>query len=320
MKLLPVTGKFNNLLPSTENGFFPIRTVAEATGVNPITLRAWERRYNLITPQRTPKGHRLYTQKDIDRIHQVTALLNKGISISQVKPLLDRTATPAIEFEDSSSSQVWERYLEIMLAAIAAFDEHRLDNAYNDALSLYPIDIISTRLITPILEKLGENWDSNAAGIAEEHFFSVYLRNKLGARIQHMSQRANGPSLLLACLPDEQHDAGLLLFALAALNYGYRTIILGANLPLTQIPPVLAKRSCDAIVLSGFSAATDKLAESELRTLVRNTSIPVFIGGTFNHDHQTVIKSTGAIYAGKDIHAGLEKIAEVLTNSHPLQQ
>src|SRR5690606_41319884 len=68
----------------------PIRDVARLTGVNPVTLRAWERRYGLIQPQRTPKGHRLYTREDIERVEQVLQWLNRGVPVSQVRELLDR--------------------------------------------------------------------------------------------------------------------------------------------------------------------------------------------------------------------------------------
>lgn len=68
---------------------FPIRTVSTLTGVNPVTLRAWERRYGIVQPQRTPKGHRLYSAEDVERIHRVLGLLERGISIGQVRQLLE---------------------------------------------------------------------------------------------------------------------------------------------------------------------------------------------------------------------------------------
>lgn len=77
-----------------QNALFPIREVARMTGVNPITIRAWERRYNLVEPIRTESGHRLYTQEDIDRLNQVTELTQQGIPVSQVKPLLKAPSEP----------------------------------------------------------------------------------------------------------------------------------------------------------------------------------------------------------------------------------
>ncbi|HWS03208.1 MAG TPA: MerR family transcriptional regulator, partial [Gammaproteobacteria bacterium] len=73
-------------------GRFPIRTVANLTGVNPVTLRAWERRYQLLRPERTAKGHRLYSQQDVERIRKVLDLLDRGIAISQVTGLLEESA------------------------------------------------------------------------------------------------------------------------------------------------------------------------------------------------------------------------------------
>ena len=137
----------------------PIRTVANLTGVNPVTLRAWERRYNLVTPQRTPKGHRLYTEEDVELIRQVLDLLDQGIAISQVKPLLERATDADKAASLASTGDVWKNYQQKMLHAVEIFDEHALDSSYNDALSLYPVDVVNQRLIFPLLRLLGERWD-----------------------------------------------------------------------------------------------------------------------------------------------------------------
>ncbi len=295
-----------------ESGLFPIRTVSAVTGVNPITLRAWERRYQLIIPKRTPKGHRLYTKEDIERINRITALLNQGMAISQVKPLLNQVQTPHAGSTGQITEDVWSRYKDMMLDAIDNFDENRLDNIYNDALSLYPVDIISSRLITPLLQILGKHWKESESGIAQEHFFSVYLRNKLGSRIQHLNLHTTGPMLLIACLPGEQHETGILLFSLAALNHGYRTLILGSNLPLEQIPAVLEKRPCDAIILSGFSRPGKSLFSEMLPRLVSSVDIPVFVGGALASRYHEDIQSGGAISTGDDIQSGLEIISKTL--------
>ena len=74
---------------TTASGLYPIRTVAEITGINPVTLRAWERRYGLIKPQRTPKGHRLYSREHIAQLKRILELVDQGISIGQVKQILE---------------------------------------------------------------------------------------------------------------------------------------------------------------------------------------------------------------------------------------
>jgi DNA-binding transcriptional MerR regulator len=290
----------------------PIRTVADLTGINPVTLRAWERRYNLITPQRTPKGHRLYTQEDVELIRHVLDLLDQGISISQVKPLLEQTSgmekVPAV----ADTGEVWREYQQKMLQAVEKFDEHSLDTIYNDALSLYPVDVVIQRLISPLLRKFGERWKERDAGIAEEHFFTVYLRNKLGTRIHHMNQRSSGPLLLIACLPGEFHEIGLLLFALATVNFGYRVLVLGSNTPLEQLPMVMRQRACAGIVLSGSSRPSRGVLESDLAALVENSPVPVFVGGRTAARHQEKIEASGAICLGDSIATGLRVISQRL--------
>ena len=296
-------------IPLTADGLYPIRTVSDMTGVNPVTLRAWERRYNLIKPQRTAKGHRLYAAKDVERIQRVVELLNQGISIGQVSPLLehDRAAKPAGEQADA-----WKVYIDRMLGAIERFDEMALDAIYNDALSLYPVDLVSSRLSSPLLQILGERWEQRAAGIAEEHFFSVYLRNKLGTRIHHLNGRNSGPMLMVPCLPGEHHEMGMLFFALGAVDHGYRVLVLGADMPLEQIPEVLTRRLCSAVVLSGSASSSGQLLTSQLTSLLKAVKVPVLVGGAVSDPYAGVIESCGAIALGREISRALHQVGTVL--------
>jgi DNA-binding transcriptional MerR regulator/methylmalonyl-CoA mutase cobalamin-binding subunit len=304
------------LAPPAES-LLPIRTVSVLTGVNAVTLRAWERRYGLITPQRTLKGHRLYTQQDVDRITQVVKLLNQGISVSHVKPLLDQAPVEASAATTRDEGETWKTYQDKMLGAIERFDEASLDNLYNDALSLYPVDIVNQRLTTPLLRLLGERWKKRDIGIAEEHFFSVYLRNKLGARIHHVNQRGKGPLLLLACLPGELHEIGLLFFALAAVDAGYRVLILGANTPLQQIPGVLDIKPCVAVILSGSAKPARGVIDTDLPGLMDRLTIPVFAGGETAVSYQEKFEQAGVICLGDNIAAGLQLVNQKLNPKKP---
>jgi MerR family transcriptional regulator, light-induced transcriptional regulator len=304
------------LAPPAES-LLPIRTVSILTGVNAVTLRAWERRYSLITPQRTPKGHRLYTQQDVDRINQVVKLLNQGISVSHVKPLLDQAPGEVLTSTTKDEGETWKTYQDKMLGAIERFDEAALDSVYNDALSLYPVDIVNQRLTTPLLRLLGERWKKRDMGIAEEHFFSVYLRNKLGTRIHHMNLRGNGPLLLLACLPGELHEIGLLFFALAAVDAGYRVLILGANTPLQQIPGVLDRKSCVGVILSGSSKPARGVIQTDLPELLNRVTTPVFVGGEIAVSYQMKLEQAGVICLGDNIATGLQLVKKTLRANKP---
>ncbi len=298
-------------LPSA--GLVPIRTVSSLTGVNSVTLRAWERRYDLIKPVRTPKGHRLYTMADVELIQRVVALLNHGMSIGQVRQVLDRDPAqfdpaPAPEPEVDS----WRNTEERLLHAIADFDEDALHAIYNDVLALYPVDIVTHRLIVPLLRKLGERWAQGLGSIAEEHFFSVFLRNKLGARFHHLNRDRRGPTLLAACLPGEQHEVGLLLFALAALDRDYRLVLLGPNTPLGELPPVIERAAIQAIVLAGSPEVAAPVIEEQLPWLCQTVRLPVFVGGQVVSAYRSLLITAGAIPLDDDLNVALREIDATL--------
>ena len=249
-----------------------------------MTLRAWERRYGLIRPQRTPKGHRLYSRADIQRIEQVLALLDRGIAIGQARAALDaqqqgseNPAPATLPRERSPRTDDIDRMIE----AIGAFDEKTLNTIYNEALSLYPVELVTSQMIVPLLEELGRRWESREGSVAEEHFFSVFLRNKLGARFHHMALDTHGPRLLCACLPTESHELALPLFCLAALTRNYRIVLLGANMPFADLPLAARRSDSNAIVLAGSVGAYWPALEAELGLLVRRVRIPVFVGVIF---------------------------------------
>ncbi len=289
------------------NGLYPIGTVSEITGVNAVTLRAWERRYGLIQPERTPKGHRMYSQTDVDKIQLILVQLGQGIAISRVAESMDLR-----EQSHDSNEDIWVQYRLRMIEAISQFDENVLDSIYNEAMSLYPVDIVTRRLLTPLLTHLGERWQTTEGSVAEEHFFSVFMRNKLGARFHHRNIRNTGPCLIAACLPGEHHEFGLLLFALAAHARGYRLILLGADMPLSELPHVIQRTQSDGVVLSGSIVLDTDLFKTELNTLAHTSSIPVFIGGHVAENYHAEIKATGATPLPTDLFGTLQTIGSVL--------
>lgn len=296
---------------------FPIRTVSTLTGVNPVTLRAWERRYGIVQPQRTPKGHRLYSVEDVERIHRVLGLLDRGISIGQVRQLLEASAA---EEEAAPARGPWDNYLDRMVAAIARYDEAAMNLIYNEALALYPIGVVTRELIVPLLHELGRRWETGEGTVAQEHFFSVFMRHKLGARFHHLLTHARGPKLLCACLPGEQHELGLMLFCLEALDLGFRVVLLGANTPLEELPQALRRSFSDAVVLAGTGCRSETDAElsAQLRRLVQQVAVPVVVGGRVSTRLSEEIQRTGAIPLGQEIQPGLRRLGEVLNYSRPL--
>jgi DNA-binding transcriptional MerR regulator len=294
---------------AAQNGkLFPIGTVSELTGVNSVTLRAWERRYGLIQPTRTGSGHRLYSENDVRLIEHVLEQLDGGLPISSVARQLR-----AEGFDEVPVLDTWQDYRQSMIEAVTQFDESVLDSIYNEAMSLYPVDIVTSRLVVPLLQDLGERWSQgNVGSIAEEHFFSVFMRNKLGARFHHRNAHNTGPVIVAACLPGEYHEFGLLLFALSAHARGYRLVLLGADMPLHELAVVIERTQADGIVLSGSNAVNCAELSLQIKGLIQSVDAPVFIGGEIAEKCRDIIESSGGIPAGPDLVSGIQLIRQTL--------
>lgn len=285
---------------------YPIRTVCSMTGVHPVTLRAWERRYGLIKPRRTPGGHRMYTREQIDQIMRARVMLERGVSIRQASRTLRRAGIAG------RRADVWETLQARVIAAIVRFDEPALDAEYESALALQPIEAVTRKLVLPVLEELGRRWEAAEGNVAEEHFFAMYMRNKLGARLHHRPSVAPDSKLLCACAPGEQHEFGLLLFALAAHDAGIRCILLGADMPIDELPSASRRASCDGIVISTSIGLHNALLLEALTRVAASARKPVFVGGLGSMAADDAIAAAGAIAVGVDIPQGLRRILQVL--------
>jgi DNA-binding transcriptional MerR regulator len=288
---------------------FPIRTVSALTGVSTVTLRAWERRYGLLCPVRTPSGHRLYNHSHVEEIRRVLALVERGIPVSRVRQVLDAHATSGRDGDGSP----WRSYQDRMSVALASFDEQGLDDVYDEALSLHPIEAVTRNVVLPLLERLGEHWKSLDGAVAEEHFFATYLRSKLGARLQQRMRYARGPRIVAACAPGEQHEVGLLLFAIEARNAGVRPVLLGADTPLADAATAMRRSGSDAVVISSSVDPPAGVLARDLPELVSSIGVPVFVGGSTSVRHRHAIVGAGAIPLGSELEDGVRLLAATLT-------
>jgi hypothetical protein len=172
--------------------------------------------------------------------------------------------------------------------------------------------MVTKHLILPLLKTLGLRWESAEGSIAEEHFFGAYLRNKLGARFHHHPTSLEGPAIVAACMPGEQHEIGLMLFCLSALTHGYRIVYLGADTPLDEIVTPVERSESQAVLLSGSVEPQAQALTEQLPSLVSLLNVPVFIGGSTAVKYRDAIVEAGAIPLGTDITLALRRIDEEL--------
>ncbi|WP_296182357.1 MerR family transcriptional regulator [Pseudomonas sp. UBA1879] len=252
-----------------EEGWLPIREVARLTGVNAVTLRAWERRYGLIVPHRTPKGHRLYSTAHVDRVLTILTWLNRGVSVSQVKQLIDHQQPPPPSLEND-----WDQLRQTLLQAITTLSERRLDDTLNQAMSLYPPRTLCEQLLLPLLANLEQRWQGQFGTQLERVFFYSWLRSKFGARLYHNNRQVSGAPLLLinqSDVPLEPHlwltawlvssaDCPVEVFdwpvpsgelSLACEHLKPRAVLLYSSKPLnlSQLPRLLNSIDCPKLIV-----------------------------------------------------------------------
>ncbi len=249
-------------------GLYPIRTISAMTGVNPVTLRAWERRYGLIRPQRTPKGHRLYTERDIDRIKQILVLMERGIPISQARQVLEQ-GEGGVQADATASAEphedVWTGHLERMNTAISVFDEQALDEIYEEALSLFPASQVQHHLLEPLYRR-----QAARSGSATSAFTCAWLRTVLGGRFRHRVRRASGPRLMLATPHGCHDDVALMLLALEATDQGYRPVVLSGVTGDSLVGAVQDSGAEALLLWSGGEAPVE---------IPDEPGVPVFVAG-----------------------------------------
>ncbi|TWI54909.1 DNA-binding transcriptional MerR regulator [Pseudomonas duriflava] len=254
-------------------GWLPIREVARRTGVNAVTLRAWERRYGLILPKRTPKGHRLYGESHIERIQNILAWINRGVAVGQVKALLD-TQRPAPLLVDTP----WLSVRQEILDAVRQLASRRLDEAYNRAAALYPPRVLCEQLLLPLIEHLDQQRQVPLQGRLEQVFFLSWLRSKLGTRIYHSNHQLNGSPLLLASLSDAPMNVGLWLSAWLLSNADCPVETLEWNLSLDTFPLTIERMTPRALVLY-LNEPLDAAQVRQLLGLSNSRAVPLLLAG-----------------------------------------
>ena len=277
---------------------YPIREVSRLTGVNSVTLRAWERRYGLIRPRRTPKGHRLYARDDIARVERILQWLRRGVPVSQVRDLIDQpeTAPPA---PDAQSGD-WAGQRQQLVAAVEALDLPRLEALFNQSLALYPVNVALAELWQPAITLLEESWGDRLGAGLQRSLLETFLRTRTGTRLYHANHVARGPRLLLARLPEESSQSGLLMLALAASDEGYRVTLLDSPPPLNELPLAAERLRVAAVVLVGAQAERADLIRHQVPRLAEQLSVPVCLAGPVTRIHASELEDNDVESLGED--------------------
>jgi DNA-binding transcriptional MerR regulator len=288
-----------------DQGRYKMGTIARMTGFSPALLRAWERRHEILIPERTPSGHRLYTDKDLQALHRVRVLLEQGRSIGEIahagrSALLASAPEPStvggIDETPASSTgatgSLSDRLCEQIVAAAVAIDGRGIASALDQAFAtLSPMVAIET-VIGKAAAEIGRLWAEGKCGIAGEHLASALFRSRLLRLLEAGQQDEDfAPLALTACFPDEQHDVGAIVSSYRLTQLGYRISYLGPDLPFEEVERAMVSLKPACVFLSvGREVLLHAHKHHVIRLLKR-----------FGDQARIVIGGQGVVNADKDI-------------------
>ena len=245
------------------DGVLRIGELSKRSGVSPDLLRAWERRYGLLRPVRSTGGLRLYSPADIERVRLMRRHLAEGLAAAEaaaraLQAGVGEQAAPAALRPAAARDELAD--------ALDRFDEPRAQAILDRLLAVATVDTLLSEVVLPYLRALGERWERGDASVAQEHFASSVLRGRLLGLARGWGLGL-GPAAVLACLPGEQHDLGLIAFGLALRSRGWRIVYLGTDAPIETVEEVSRQLDPSLVVLVAVSSERVQPVLAQLRAL-----------------------------------------------------
>jgi MerR family transcriptional regulator, light-induced transcriptional regulator len=288
-----------------------ISTVSKRSGVKSDLVRAWERRYQAVTPTRTAGGHRVYTDQDIARLKLLNQATSNGHSISQIaqfslddlKNLLknepgENTQTlDVITPSASDTVHLAEDYIEKCYAAVLGFDAKTLESHFENAIVELRSEAFIEHLLTPLLTRIGDRWKTGELRPVHEHMTSAVIRSLTYILRNNNPCSADAPKMIVSTPIGQLHELGALLAAIMAELSGWQVTYLGANLPAEEIAAGVKFTNACALTISISFATDDHVVPKELRRLKKliGNKVALIVGGRAAGHYQAVLNEIGVV-------------------------
>jgi MerR family transcriptional regulator, light-induced transcriptional regulator len=252
-----------------------IGELSRRLGVSDHVLRAWESRYGLLRPVRSPGGFRLYSEADESRVRRMQAYLADGLSAAEAahSALAGATgAEPVRPGQPHLAASAGEEPVAALRQALDSFDEPAAQAVLDRLLADLSVPAVLRDVVMPYLADLGERWQHGTISVAVEHFASNVLRGRLAGLARGWGS-GHGPRALLACPPDELHDLALMAFGIVLYRHGWRIEYLGASTPVEELERAIGASHPDLVVLAATVQQTLEPLQPALASLARRAPL-----------------------------------------------
>jgi MerR family transcriptional regulator, light-induced transcriptional regulator len=284
----------------------PIGVVARRTGLSEHTIRAWERRYEAVVPERSEGGQRLYSDADVLRLRLLKQATDLGHSIGRVSALaltdlVDLAGSEPAPGEslapDPRPTAADQRLHEACLEAVQRLDGAAVYELLMRAVVTETPGRFVDQVAVPLLRRIGELWVGGGLRPAEEHVFSVALRRVLGWLTESVPAPRGAPTLLLSTPAGQRHEFGAMLAGVVGVEEGWRVVYLGADLPAAEIADAARRTGATAVALSAVIADDGPALLGELREVRRALSDGALLlaGGAAARREETALRAMGVM-------------------------
>lgn len=302
-----------------------IKAVSQATGVEAVTLRAWERRYGVPSPERSEQGYRLYSERDIAILRWLKSRIDAGVTIGQAASMLESQspqaapqATPLSVLSGEGGSL--KTMSDDLLAAAHQFDMTHADQIISQAFAMFPVEDVCLHLLLPALGQVGNNWRSGDTSLAVEHFLSNLIRQHLLSIATVMPPPTREGRVVAGCAPDDWHEMAILMLTLFLRRQGWEVIYLGQAVGLKQLEAELDSINPDLVILSAsaYQSIGNLRPAAEVVAGVNEGHIWFLFGGALFPYVPELIDHIPGIYAGDTLTEAMERINGLLNGQwHP---
>lgn len=304
---------------------FNLKAVIKETGIAADTLRAWERRYGLPLPSRSPGGHRLYSKRDIEIIKWLMAKQDEGLSISRAVDLWnEQTASgqdplpvdviqtfsiPGVNLD--SVRQAW-------LNACLAYDESTAEQILNQAFAAHPLEAVCIEVMQRGLQQVGEMWYHNQINAQQEHFTFALVQRRLSALIAAAPPPTRPYTILIGCTAQEQHVFVPMLLTLLLRRRGLKVVYLGADVPIERYNETLQSVKPHLVILSAQLLQTANGLRETAEYLNASGARVAYGGRIFNllpelRDH------IPAHFLGNSVNEAIQAVETLLATDIPIK-
>lgn len=306
---------------------YTIKYVGAQTGVLPVTIRAWERRYQVPKPHRSDNRYRLYSDRDIAVLTWIKSRVETGISISSAVLEMHQMEQNGIfpeaplHIPEAPSEPLRlsvPQYSQQLYRALVRHDENQAGVLLDEILTGQDLLMVFSDILTPCLVEIGEAWYRGEIKVATEHFASTFIRGKLLGIMQTFPTRRNAPHILAGCAPSEQHEIGSLMVAILLRQAGYRVEYLGPDIPLNDLIEYAGEELPNMVILSATteSSAVELIGMGQKLSKLRVP--PMFgYGGRAFVFKPALRQRMDGVFLGGELAQAVSTVREMLKAARP---